>query len=388
MSRANAHRKPYYTILLWKQFTLQQHDQPPSLNMIKELIKAQGEIDGVNANMIQIFQTTTQISGLVPNTECFSGAIEVAKSRGDWVAAVACIDAIRARGLNPSPKCYSLAIQTCKNAKQFKMAEMLFRELKPFQLLEKDNAYINSQIIQIFPVMISMYSKAGNFEKAADLFKNLSNKGISSLPIINSMISCYSAQSKVSEAEELFRSLSRDYKLVPDGFSYSALMKGYMQIGNDEKVKMLEEEYARILEARGSKPLPLKSWKSVLRSDAARVFDTSGSVLLLHNNWLEAGRLFKKCLDLGVVSGAKTKGRDLILDLHGLSESLAKCGICWLLLVEDIVGMNIRVITGRGKHCHDESRVGLLNSILPEFISDVFSLRRILVHRGHIILPA
>uniref|UniRef100_A0A6V7QWX4 Pentatricopeptide repeat-containing protein n=1 Tax=Ananas comosus var. bracteatus TaxID=296719 RepID=A0A6V7QWX4_ANACO len=136
-------------------------------------------------------------------------------------------------GPEPSPLTYQIILKTFVEGDKFKEAEAVFQSL----LNDERSSFKPDQ--KMFHMMIYMYKKAGNFDQARKLFRQMAESGIPrSTVTFNSLMSF---ETDYKEVSKIYDQMQRA-GLKPDVVSYALLISAYGKARREDEALAVFEE--------------------------------------------------------------------------------------------------------------------------------------------------
>ncbi|KAG6607993.1 Pentatricopeptide repeat-containing protein [Cucurbita argyrosperma subsp. argyrosperma] len=171
--------------------------------------------------------------GYAPNVISHTALMEAYGRGGRYNNAEAIFRRMQSGGPEPSALTYQIMLKTFVEGCKFKEAEELFDSLlnKEGQVLKPDQ--------KMFHMMIYMFKKAGNYEKARKLFSEMAARGVPQSTITyNSLMSF---ETNYKEVSRIYDQMQRA-GLQPDVVSYALLIGAYGKARREEEALAVFEE--------------------------------------------------------------------------------------------------------------------------------------------------
>uniref|UniRef100_A0A1J3D9G5 Pentatricopeptide repeat-containing protein n=1 Tax=Noccaea caerulescens TaxID=107243 RepID=A0A1J3D9G5_NOCCA len=171
--------------------------------------------------------------GSSPNVISYTALMESYGRGGKCNNAEAIFRRMQSSGPEPSAVTYQIILKTFVEGNKFKEAEEVFETL----LDEKRSPMKPDQ--KMYHMMIYMYKKAGNYEKARRLFASMAGKGVpQSTVTYNSLMSF---ETNYKEVSKIYDQMQRS-GIQPDVVSYALLIKAYGRARREEEALSVFEE--------------------------------------------------------------------------------------------------------------------------------------------------
>jgi pentatricopeptide repeat protein len=160
-------------------------------------------------------------------TSLISGYVE----HGDSEQALICFERMQIEGIALDAMSYVPALKACGSLKAVTKGEGLHEELKSLGLLERNNRFLSS-------MLINMYAKCGCLDKAQQVFDHLHEPDVVSW---NALITGYNQEGHGVKALELFDKMKLEGHL-PDSVTFVCGLKACADTGNLEKGAHIHRE--------------------------------------------------------------------------------------------------------------------------------------------------
>ncbi|KAG6417014.1 hypothetical protein SASPL_124455 [Salvia splendens] len=172
-------------------------------------------------------------NGYPPHVVSYTALMEAYGKGGQYSQAEAVFRRMQSSGPEPSAVTYQIILKTFVAANRFKEAEEIFETL----LDEKISPLKPDQ--KMFHMMIYMYKKAGEFDKARKLFALMTERGVEQNTVTyNSLMSF---ETNYKEVANIFDQMQRSiYR--PDVVSYALLINAYGKARREEEAIAVFEE--------------------------------------------------------------------------------------------------------------------------------------------------
>ncbi|KAJ4816019.1 Pentatricopeptide repeat-containing protein [Rhynchospora pubera] len=172
-------------------------------------------------------------SGFAPSVISHTALMEAYGRAKQYTKAESIFRRMQSDGPSPSPLTYQIILKTFAEGDKYMEAEAVFESL----LKEERPPFKPDQ--KMFHMMIYMYKKAGNYQKAHKLFSEMAVRGIpQSTVTFNSLMSFETDYKEVSNIYDLMqRSGAR-----PDVVSYSLLIRAYGKARRESEALAVFEE--------------------------------------------------------------------------------------------------------------------------------------------------
>ncbi|KAM7265378.1 hypothetical protein ACFE04_003061 [Oxalis oulophora] len=171
--------------------------------------------------------------GYAPNVVSHTALMEAYGISGRCNNAEAIFRRMQSSGPQPSAVTYQLMLKIFVEANKFKEAEEIFESL----LSEENTSMKPDQ--KMFHMMIYMYKKAGNFEKARRTFAVMAERGVPRTTITyNSLMSF---ETNYKEVSQIYDQMQRG-GIRPDVVSYALLISAYGKGRREEEALAVFEE--------------------------------------------------------------------------------------------------------------------------------------------------
>ncbi|CAI9089888.1 OLC1v1024539C1 [Oldenlandia corymbosa var. corymbosa] len=195
------------------------------------LITAYGKLgDFVKAERVLSYMNK---KGYPPNVISHTALMEAYGKGGQYNKAEAIFRKMQASGPDPSALTYQIILKSFVEGKKFKEAEEVF------EVLLHDNASPLKPDQKMFHMMIYMYKKAGNYDKARHLFSLMAERGVKQTTVTyNSLMSF---ENNYKEVSRIYDQMQRA-KIKPDVVSYALLIKAYGKARREEEALAVFEE--------------------------------------------------------------------------------------------------------------------------------------------------
>ncbi|KAL8153752.1 hypothetical protein V2J09_011512 [Rumex salicifolius] len=171
--------------------------------------------------------------GYPPNVVAYTALMEAYGKGGQYNKAEAVFRRMQASGPEPSAVTYQIMLKIFVEGNKFDEAEGVFQHL----MFDKKAPLKPDQ--KMFHMMIYMHKKAGNYDKARQLFSLMAERGISQSTVTyNSLMSC---ETNYKEVSHLYDRMQRA-GLKPDVVSYALLISAYGKARQEEEALAVFEE--------------------------------------------------------------------------------------------------------------------------------------------------
>ncbi|XP_027062174.1 pentatricopeptide repeat-containing protein At3g59040-like [Coffea arabica] len=168
-----------------------------------------------------------------PSVISHTALMEAYGKGGQYNKAEAIFRKMQSTGPEPSALTYQIILKTFVEADRFKEAEEIFESL-----LSKDASPLKPDQ-KMFHMMIYMYKKAGNYDKARQLFSLMAERGVKQTTVTyNSLMSF---ETNYKEVSKIYDQMQRA-KVQPDVISYALLIKAYGKARREEEALAVFEE--------------------------------------------------------------------------------------------------------------------------------------------------
>nr|VDC62972.1 unnamed protein product [Brassica rapa] len=195
------------------------------------LITAYGKLG--NFNGAERVLSVLSKMGSSPNVISYTALMESYGRGGKCNNAEAIFRRMLSSGPEPSAVTYQIILKTFVEGNKFKEAEEVFETL----LDEKISPLKPDQ--KMYHMMIYMYKKAGNYEKARKVFSSMAEKGVpKSTVTYNSLMSF---ETNYKEVSKIYDQMQRS-GIQPDVVSYALLIKAYGRARREEEALSVFEE--------------------------------------------------------------------------------------------------------------------------------------------------
>ncbi|KAG2258410.1 hypothetical protein Bca52824_077704 [Brassica carinata] len=195
------------------------------------LITAYGKLG--NFNGAERVLSVLSKMGSSPNVISYTALMESYGRGGKCNNAEAIFRRMQSSGPEPSAVTYQIILKTFVEGNKFKEAEEVFETL----LDEKRSPLKPDQ--KMYHMMIYMYKKAGNYEKARKVFASMAEKGVpQSTVTYNSLMSF---ETNYKEVSKIYDQMQRS-GIQPDVVSYALLIKAYGRARREEEALSVFEE--------------------------------------------------------------------------------------------------------------------------------------------------
>ncbi|KAG7561397.1 Pentatricopeptide repeat [Arabidopsis thaliana x Arabidopsis arenosa] len=195
------------------------------------LITAYGKLG--NFNGAERVLSVLSKMGSSPNVISYTALMESYGRGGKCNNAEAIFRRMQSSGPEPSAVTYQIILKTFVEGDKFKEAEEVFETL----LDEKKSPLKPDQ--KMYHMMIYMYKKAGNYDKARKVFSSMVGKGVpQSTVTYNSLMSF---ETNYKEVSKIYDQMQRS-GIQPDVVSYALLIKAYGRARREEEALSVFEE--------------------------------------------------------------------------------------------------------------------------------------------------
>ncbi|KAH7654322.1 TPR-like protein [Dioscorea alata] len=171
--------------------------------------------------------------GYTPSVISHTALMEAYGRAGQFNEAETVFRRMQLSGPEPSPVTYQIILKTFVEGNKFNEAEAVFQSL----LTEERAPFKPDQ--KMFHMMIYMYKKAGNYDKARKIFGQMADRGISQSTVtFNSLMSFETGYKEVSNIYDQMQRAG----LRPDVVSYALLIKAYGNARREDEALAVFEE--------------------------------------------------------------------------------------------------------------------------------------------------
>ncbi|OAY75004.1 Pentatricopeptide repeat-containing protein [Ananas comosus] len=171
--------------------------------------------------------------GYPPSVISHTALMEAYGRSRQYSKAEAIFRRMQSLGPEPSPLTYQIILKTFVEGDKFKEAEAVFQSL----LNDERSSFKPDQ--KMFHMMIYMYKKAGNFDQARKLFRQMAESGIPrSTVTFNSLMSF---ETDYKEVSKIYDQMQRA-GLKPDVVSYALLISAYGKARREDEALAVFEE--------------------------------------------------------------------------------------------------------------------------------------------------
>ncbi|KAK4492852.1 hypothetical protein RD792_000177 [Penstemon davidsonii] len=171
--------------------------------------------------------------GFPPHVITYTALMEAYGKGGQYSKAEAIFRRMQSSGPEPSAVTYQIILKTFVEGDKFKEAEEIFETL-----LDKETSPLKPDQ-KMFHMMIYMYKKAGNYEKARKLFAMMPERGVQQTTVTyNSLMSFENSYKEVSN---IYDQMQRS-GIKPDVVTYALLINAYGKARREEEALAVFEE--------------------------------------------------------------------------------------------------------------------------------------------------
>ncbi|KAL7086615.1 hypothetical protein ACP275_13G011600 [Erythranthe tilingii] len=171
--------------------------------------------------------------GYPPHVVSYTGLMEAYGRGGQFNKAEAIFRRMQSSGPEPSAVTYQIILKSFVEGDKFKEAEEIFDTL-----LDKEKSPLKPDQ-KMFHMMIYMYKKAGNYEKARKIFSMMPERGAPQTTVTyNSLMSF---ETSYKEVANIYDQMQRA-DIRPDVVSYALLINAYGKARREEEALAVFEE--------------------------------------------------------------------------------------------------------------------------------------------------